>query len=303
MSNYGKLHRGLWEGTLGAHWEAWTTFAFLLAHAAPDGVVDIHPSAISRFSSLPLEVVERGLAVLTAPDPESRTPGEDGARLVLLDAHRPWGWRIVNYDRYRFDSPAERVRSWRERNPEAVQEYNERRRAERGVTRRNTALRGVTRRNVALRGVTRRNEEVEVDSESKIQSEAKIEAKTESSELLPARDLGRPVEPLSLGELAGIVCERIVVIGGSEVNVYDHELPAWERAYPAVDVRQELKRICAWCQSNPANRKTARGLRRFINSWLARVQDRARPGPLNSGPRGGVDARYGQNNPEINRGG
>ena len=32
--------------------------------------------------------------------------------------------------------------------------------------------------------------------------------------------------------------------------------------------------MVAWSHSNPTNRKTRRGVDRFINSWLAREQDR-----------------------------
>jgi hypothetical protein len=35
------------------------------------------------------------------PDPYSRSQVEEGARLTLLDAHRDWGWRIVNLQLYR----------------------------------------------------------------------------------------------------------------------------------------------------------------------------------------------------------
>ena len=36
-----------------------------------------------------------------APDPYSRTQIENGARLTLIDAHRDWGWIIVNHAKYR----------------------------------------------------------------------------------------------------------------------------------------------------------------------------------------------------------
>ncbi len=47
----------------------------------------------------------------------------------------------------------------------------------------------------------------------------------------------------------------------------------WEEVYPAVEVRAELRRMIAWLDSNPAKKKTRRGIERFINSWLARTQD------------------------------
>ena len=48
----------------------------------------------------------------------------------------------------------------------------------------------------------------------------------------------------------------------------------WQRAYPAIDVHQELKAMESWCDANPAKRKTKVGIKRFVNSWLARAQDR-----------------------------
>lgn len=49
----------------------------------------------------------------------------------------------------------------------------------------------------------------------------------------------------------------------------------WQALYPAVDVRQQLRSMLGWTQSNPRNRKTARGISRFITSWLSRAQDKA----------------------------
>lgn len=44
--------------------------------------------------------------------------------------------------------------------------------------------------------------------------------------------------------------------------------------YPAVDVEQELRNMKAWLMSNPQRRKTFKGMPKFINSWLAREQDK-----------------------------
>ena len=44
--------------------------------------------------------------------------------------------------------------------------------------------------------------------------------------------------------------------------------------YPAVDVMQELRTMKAWCINNPKKRKTARGIRSFMGTWLAKEQDR-----------------------------
>ena len=43
--------------------------------------------------------------------------------------------------------------------------------------------------------------------------------------------------------------------------------------YPDVDIEAQLKKMRAWCVSNPQKRKTQKGILKFINSWLSREQD------------------------------
>jgi len=55
----------------------------------------------------------------------------------------------------------------------------------------------------------------------------------------------------------------------------DHdELAGWAKAYPAIDVDQEIRGMTAWLEANPSKRKTPRGIKRFVNSWLARAQEK-----------------------------
>ncbi len=51
------------------------------------------------------------------------------------------------------------------------------------------------------------------------------------------------------------------------------KIASWAEAYPAVEVKTELKRMIVWLDSNPTKKKTRRGIERFINNWLARTQD------------------------------
>jgi hypothetical protein len=41
-----------------------------------------------------------------------------------------------------------------------------------------------------------------------------------------------------------------------------------------VDVKQQFNVMRSWSLSNPKKRKTNRGIARFVNSWLAREQDK-----------------------------
>lgn len=76
-------------------------FTNLLAHADSSGVVDKHWRAIAEETGLPIDDVKAAICELEQPDPESRSPDEDGRRIIRMDGHRAWGWRIVNYGKYR----------------------------------------------------------------------------------------------------------------------------------------------------------------------------------------------------------
>lgn len=62
------------------------------------------------------------------------------------------------------------------------------------------------------------------------------------------------------------------------------------RLYPNVDVKQQFNEMRGWCISNPAKCKTRRGIKRFVNGWLAREQDgwgaAGNRGDTKSGPKG-----------------
>jgi hypothetical protein len=98
-----KVFPSMYDGTLATRgpWQALVTFQQLLVLADPKGIVDMTPEAISRRTTIPLEIITAGIAALEQSDPESRSPGEDGRRIVRLSDHRSWGWRIVNYLNYR----------------------------------------------------------------------------------------------------------------------------------------------------------------------------------------------------------
>lgn len=100
---YGKLFRQMYHGTLATvgPWQALVTFQQLIILADQDGNVDMTPEAIARETTIPLDVIKAGIESLEQPDPDSRTPAEEGRRIVRLNEHRRWGWRIVNHEHYR----------------------------------------------------------------------------------------------------------------------------------------------------------------------------------------------------------
>ena len=61
---------------------------------------------------------------------------------------------------------------------------------------------------------------------------------------------------------------------GTKYDVFNGQITEWMALYPAVDVMQELRNMCGWCQGNPTKLKTKSGIVRFVNTWLAKEQDR-----------------------------
>lgn len=56
-------------------------------------------------------------------------------------------------------------------------------------------------------------------------------------------------------------------------DIAEEEQARWAKAYPAVDVPQELRRMDAWCRANPKKAHKSNWAR-FIVNWLRREQDR-----------------------------
>lgn len=124
---YGKLFTSMYDGTLATKgpWQALVTFQQLVILSDKHGVVDMTPEAISRRTTIPLNIIQEGLQRLLEADPESRSPNEEGRRITRLSDSRTWGWQIVNYDHYRKIRSAEERREYlklyqRERRAKAV---------------------------------------------------------------------------------------------------------------------------------------------------------------------------------------
>jgi hypothetical protein len=130
---YAKLFTSIYQGTLRGNSHGLLVFTNLLAHADSTGAVDIHPRAISDEVGLSEHEVRTALSMLESPDPESRTPDMEGRRIVRLDAHRAWGWSIVNHAKYRAIKNEEDRREqnrlaqarWREKNKQSVSKANQ----------------------------------------------------------------------------------------------------------------------------------------------------------------------------------
>lgn len=78
--------------------EARLVFLSLLSIADSRGYVDVpNERALARLLNLPPDYVQRALTILMAPDEGSRTPTNEGRRVVRDGT----GWLCVNYAKYR----------------------------------------------------------------------------------------------------------------------------------------------------------------------------------------------------------
>ena len=100
---YGKVFASMYDGTLATRgpWQALVTFQQFIVLADRTGIVDMTAEAIARRTTIPLEIIKIGIAALEQPDSESRSSELDGRRIARLSDDRPWGWQIVNYEKYR----------------------------------------------------------------------------------------------------------------------------------------------------------------------------------------------------------
>lgn len=98
-----------------------------------------------------------------------------------------------------------------------------------------------------------------------VEIEKEIEKEIEIDTICPEVITSRPEVFISLP----------LVTGSGSFDVTLDYLNSLRNLYPAIDVEQEFRKMYAWLDSNPKNRKTERGIKRFITGWLGRAQDKA----------------------------
>ena len=72
----------------------------------------------------------------------------------------------------------------------------------------------------------------------------------------------------------------ILTNSNEDYPVFSEDVNEWQELYPAVDVMSELRKMKGWSNRDNPKRKTAKGMRRFITSWLAREQDKGNANPV-----------------------
>lgn len=115
--------------------------------------------------------------------------------------------------------------------------------------------------------------------QQKQKQEQKQEVKKEEDSLCSS---SCPEHPVGGSDPSAAVLEPIISLPlntGADHPVTQGEIDQWQDLYPAVDVLQSLRSMCGWLMANKQRRKTKSGINRFIQSWLARDQDKGGVAP------------------------
>ena len=123
-----------------------------------------------------------------------------------------------------------------------------------------------------------------------IQSESKYESESNEANASCAEPLasGRSTPEPTPSEF------DIPLADGTTYNVPIENIEVYRKLYPGVDIEQALRNMIGWCMSHERERKTARGVKKYITGWLTRDQDRGQRGYSSQG--GGVN-RGGDSKP------
>ena len=107
-----------------------------------------------------------------------------------------------------------------------------------------------------------------------IQSESKSESETNTNICSEQQAATEPQEQTVI---------TLTLNTGEEYPITHSYIIELSELYPAVDIMQELRAMKGWCDANPRKRKTSAGIKRFINSWISKVQNRGgTPGYMQS---------------------
>jgi len=291
---YGKLFAQTWEGSMCGKPDVQLVWCFLLAHSDGKGIVEKSRPNISALTGIPIDRVNAAIEHLEAPDPDSRTPAEEGRRLLRLVDHRDWGWRIVNHALYRGMRDEE---ARKEQTRAATQRYRQRQDGP-GLT--------PAHGDQGEPKTEDRSQKTENQRTSAAVPEPHRDGPPDSTQgraSLPAAEPEAGVLALeSPPAAAGYTGPSLPLAGsGIEWRPGDRLLGEFEALYPGVNLGRSFAAMRGWLLTHPKNRPTGRGIAAFVNNWLRSDQDKAaggaaRPSNRRAGARRGSDARYGDAN-------
>jgi len=210
----------------------------MLALADANGEVQASLPGLAHLAHVSITDTEAALDKFMGPDPYSRSQESEGRRLEEIDG----GWRLINHEKYRFklsvDDQRERARERQRRHREKCHGEN--------VT------------------------ECDTCDKSRMSLQKEKETEKEIEKVKPKDVCAEPDGPTQ--PVDPIVVE-FTLNTRAKHPIRETQVIEWERLFPAVDVRQQLRSMVAWSDANPSRRKTTQGIRAFIVRWLSKEQD------------------------------
>ena len=104
---------------------------------------------------------------------------------------------------------------------------------------------------------------------------------------LNTKELNTKGYNIAQNDLENRIEPSIIQLTLNDKTLYDvtqNDFNEYEELYPNVDIMQELRKMKGWLNANPTKRKTKRGIKRFINNWLSREQDKPKPNNVRKEP-------------------
>jgi hypothetical protein len=104
---------------------------------------------------------------------------------------------------------------------------------------------------------------------------------------LNTKELNTKEYSIAQNDLENRIEPSIIQLTLNDKTLYDvtqNDFKEYEELYPNVDIMQELRKMKGWLNANPTKRKTKRGIKRFINNWLSREQDKPKPNNVRKEP-------------------
>ncbi len=224
---YAKLHEEIISSSIwGESKDAKILWITMLALANKHGEVMASVPGLARAAVLDPDEVRKALDILASPDPDSRTPDDEGRRIRQIEG----GWELLNYAKYRWKASTEEAKA---ANRERQRRFRERQKRN-GVT---ALPNAVTER---YDGVTPYN--AEADSTA----EAKTDAKAPSTKISSAPRS----HPDESGEPAP---ERLWSVATPTMRNRSSKAKvaaAWRALKPKPDADEAVDGLAAWAASD-----------------------------------------------------
>lgn len=237
--SFTKLFSSITESTVwGENHATRIVWITMLAMADRKGRVEASIPGLANRARVTLEECEHALERFMAPDKYSRTPDNDGRRIERIDG----GWALLNYAKYRemrdHDARLEYQREWDR----------------------------LHRRNGA------ENPTLSDKSDQIRPRPTKAEADTEESKASRSSRLNGARQP-HVDDSP--VVQTLPLVDGTQFEVRQSLVAELEPLYPKVDIPATVNEMKGWLIGHKERRKTRRGIKAFITTWLQKEQANA----------------------------